>query len=83
MAGRADTKALGLHGLFVKRIAVVIAPAPMPLPRKRREKILRWIGPGRAVLEFRCLTGDWAGALALLDAKSTRSTKTAIAGSAP
>jgi HemY protein len=67
MAGRADTKALGLHGLFIEarrredfasarayaEEAVLSAPS------------LGWAG--RAALEARCRDGDWAGALALLE----------------
>ena len=67
MAGRADTKALGLHGLFIEaqrrndgdgarayaEEAARIAPA------------LGWAGT--AVLEARCRDGDWAGALDLLE----------------
>jgi HemY protein len=66
MASRNDTKALGLHGLFIEarrrgdhdsarahaEEAVRVAPS------------LGWAG--RAVLEARCQAGDWAGALALL-----------------
>ena len=67
MAGRADTKALGLHGLFLEahrrddhesaRAHAEEAAATAPT--------LGWAG--RAVLEARCKDGDWAGALALLE----------------
>ena len=67
MAGRADTKVFGLHGLYIEaqrrddrdnarayaEEAVRTAPS------------LGWAG--RAVLELRCAAGDWAGALALLE----------------
>jgi HemY protein len=67
MAGRADTKALGLHGLFIEahrrddhqsaRAHAEEAAATTPT--------LGWAG--RAVLEARCKDGDWASALALLE----------------
>src|SRR5215469_9622820 len=57
MAARPDTKALGLHGLFIeaqrRNDAARIAPA------------LGWAGT--AVLEARCRDGDWTGALDLLE----------------
>jgi len=67
MAGRADTKALGLHGLFIEahrrddhesaRAHAEEAAATAPT--------LGWAG--RAVLEARCKKGDWSSALALLE----------------
>jgi HemY protein len=68
MAGRADTKALGLHGLFVEahRRGDRASAHAFAEEAARENPSLGWAG--RAVLEFRCLTGDWAGALALLDA---------------
>ena len=67
MAGRADTKALGLHGLFIEahrrddhesaRAHAEEAAATTPT--------LGWAG--RAVLEARCKEGDWSSALALLE----------------
>jgi HemY protein len=67
MASRDDTKALGLHGLFIEahrrddhtsaRAHAEEAAATAPT--------LGWAG--RAVLEARCKDGDWAGALALLE----------------
>ena len=66
MAGRDDTRLLGLHGLYIEarrrndpRAALFYAeeaarhaapPATVPL----------WAG--QAVLEFRCMSGDWPGA---------------------
>ena len=67
MAGRADTKLLGLHGLFVearRRNDLAHAQAYAE-EAARTSPTLGWAG--RAVLEFRCATGDWAGALDLLD----------------
>jgi HemY protein len=67
MASRPDTKALGLHGLFIEahrrddyesaRTHAEEAAATAPT--------LGWAG--RAVLEARCREGDWASALALLE----------------
>jgi HemY protein len=68
MAGRADTKGLGLHGLFVEahRRGDRASAHAFAEEAARENPSLGWAG--RAVLEFRCLTGDWAGALALLEA---------------
>ena len=67
MAGRADTKALGLHGLFVEahRRSDHASAHAFAEEAARANPSLGWAG--RAVLEFRCATGDWAGALALLE----------------
>jgi len=67
MAGRADTKALGLHGLFVEahRRGDRGGAHAFAEEAARVNPSLGWAG--KAVLEFRCVTGDWAGALALLE----------------
>jgi HemY protein len=67
MAGRDDTKALGLHGLYVeaRRRGDHASAHAFAEEAARESPSLGWAG--RAVLEFRCLTGDWAGALALLE----------------
>jgi HemY protein len=67
MAGRADTKALGLHGLFIEARRRNDAQAAQAFAEEaaRTAPALGWAS--RAVLEFRCATGDWAGALALLE----------------
>jgi HemY protein len=67
MAERADTKALGLHGLFIeaRRRNDLVAAQAYAEEAARTAPSLGWAG--RAVLEFRCVTGDWAGALALLE----------------
>jgi HemY protein len=67
MASRADTKALGLHGLFVeaRRRGDHASAHAFAEEAARENPSLGWAG--KAVLEFRCLTGDWAGALALLE----------------
>ena len=68
MASRADTKALGLHGLHVeaRRRGDPASAHAFAEEAARLSPSLGWAG--KAVLEFRCLTGDWAGALALLEA---------------
>ena len=67
MAGRADTKALGLHGLFVEaqRRDDLVSARAYAEEAARTTPTLGWAG--RAVLEFRCAAGDWAGALSLLE----------------
>ena len=67
MAGRDDTKALGLHGLYVeaRRRGDPTSAHAFAEEAARESPSLGWAG--KAVLEFRCLTGDWAGALALLE----------------
>jgi HemY protein len=72
MARRDDTKLLGLRGLFVE----AQRRDDMPSARAYAEEAAK-IAPspgwaGQAVLEFRCVSGDWAGALAALD-KNMRS----------
>jgi HemY protein len=67
MAGRTDTKALGLHGLFIeahRRDDHASARAHAE-EAARTTPTLGWAG--RAVLEARCKDGDWAGALELLE----------------
>jgi HemY protein len=75
MAGRDDTRLLGLHGLYIEarrrndpRAALFYAeeaarhaapPATVPL----------WAG--QAVLEFRCMSGDWPGAIERLERNYT------------
>jgi HemY protein len=67
MASRADTKALGLHGLYVeaRRREDHLSAHAFAEEAARENPALGWAG--KAVLEFRCITGDWAGALALLE----------------
>jgi HemY protein len=67
MASRADTKALGLHGLFIEaqRRGDHGGAYAFAEEAARDNPSLGW--SGKAVLEFRCITGDWAGALALLE----------------
>jgi HemY protein len=67
MAGRADTKVLGLRGLFIEaqRRGDHAGAHAFAEEAARDNPQLGWAG--KAVLEFRCRTGDWAGALALLE----------------
>jgi HemY protein len=67
MARRDDTKALGLHGLFVeaRRRDDLVSARAYAEEAVRTAPSLGWAS--RAVLESRCRDGDWAGALALLE----------------
>ena len=67
MASRADTKALGLHGLYVEaqRRNDLTSARAYAEEAARTAPALGWAS--RAVQEFRCLAGDWAGALAHLE----------------
>ncbi len=67
MASRPDTKTLGLHGLYIeaKRRDDHTSARAYAEEAARTAPALSWAG--RAVLEFRSATGDWAGALALLE----------------
>jgi HemY protein len=67
MAARPDTKALGLHGLFIEAQRRSDAPAARAYAEEaaRIAPALGWAGT--AVLEARCRDGNWAGALDLLE----------------
>jgi HemY protein len=67
MASRVDTKPLGLHGLFVeaRRRNDLASARAYAEEAARTAPGLGWAG--RAVLEFRCVAGDWAGALLALE----------------
>jgi len=67
MAERADTKLLGLRGLYIEaqRRQDVAAARSYAEEAARAAPALAWAG--HAVLEFRCAAGDWAGALTALD----------------
>jgi HemY protein len=72
MARRADTKLLGLRGLFVEaqRRDDITAARAYAEEAAKISPSPGWAG--QAVLEFRSVAGDWAGALAALD-KNMRS----------
>ncbi len=67
MARRTDTKLLGLRGLFIEaqRRDDINAARAYAEEAAKHAPALAWAG--QAVLEFRCATGDWAGALAALE----------------
>jgi HemY protein len=67
MAGRPDTKALGLHGLFIEaqRRNDAVSARAYAEEAARTQPSPGWAGT--AVLEARCRDGDWAGALSLLE----------------
>jgi len=67
MAGRKDLKAIGLHGLFeeARRNNDVAAARALAEEAAQSTPSLGWAG--QAVLEFRCMTGDWSGALEALE----------------
>jgi HemY protein len=72
MARRTDTKLLGLRGLFVEaqRRDDMVAARTYAEEAAKISPSPGWAG--QAVLEFRSVAGDWAGALAALD-KNVRS----------
>ena len=67
MASRDDTRLLGLHGLYIEaqRRGDVAAAQLFAEEAAKHAQAPAWAG--QAVLEFRCVTGDWAGALDRLD----------------
>jgi HemY protein len=67
MAGRDDTKLLGLRGLFVEaqRRDDVDAARMFAEEAARTAPALGW--SGQAVLQFRSAVGDWVGALDILE----------------
>jgi HemY protein len=68
MAQRADLKLLGLHGLFIeaRRRGDLVAARALAGEAVKIGPAPHWAGS--AVLEFRCASGDWNGALNALDA---------------
>ena len=67
MAGRADTRLLGLRGLYVEaqRRNDPVAARLFAETAAKDAPGAAWAG--QAVLEFRCAAGDWEGALAILE----------------
>lgn len=76
MAGRHDTKPLGLHGLYIEahRRNDLLSARAYAEEAARTAPSLGWAS--RAVLEARCKEGDWAGALVLLEANAAALGKT-------
>ena len=67
MASRADTKVLGLHGLYVEAQRRDDAASAKAYAEEAARTVPSLGWANRAVLEFRCAAGDWAGALAVLE----------------
>jgi HemY protein len=67
MAGRDDTKLIGLRGLFIeaRRREDLSAARGYAEEASRAAPALAWAS--QAALEFRCASGDWDGALAVLE----------------
>jgi HemY protein len=67
MADRPDTKLLGLHGLFIEaqRRGDIAAARALAEDAASASPSLVWAG--QAALEFRCIDGDWPGALDALE----------------
>jgi HemY protein len=67
MAAQPDTKALGLHGLYIeaRRRNDATGARAYAEEAARTAPSLAWAGT--AVLESRCRDGDWLGALTLLE----------------
>ncbi len=67
MAGRADTRLLGLRGLYVEAQRRDDAAAARRFAEQAAQAAPALAWAGQAVLEFRCAAGDWTGALAILE----------------
>lgn len=67
MAGRADTKLLGLRGLFVEAQRREDGNAAMLYAAEAAQSAPSLPWAGQAVLQLRSAAGDWAGALEMLD----------------
>ncbi len=70
MADRADTKLLGLRGLYVEAQRRKDAAAARAYAEEAAKAAPAIGWAGQAALEFRCAAGDWAGALSALDRNS-------------
>src|SRR5262245_29967980 len=67
MAERQDTPALGLHGLFVEAQRRHDGAAALAFAEEAARHASTPVWAAQAVLEFRCVAGDWSGALERLD----------------
>src|SRR5436190_4232953 len=67
MAARSDTRLLGLHGLFIEARRRNDAASALLYAEEaaKHASVPGWAG--QAVLQFRCIAGDWSGALQRLD----------------
>ena len=67
MAARDDTRVLGLHGLFVEAQRRHDHAAALGFAEEAARHDSTPVWAAQAVLEFRCVAGDWTGALERLD----------------
>jgi HemY protein len=67
MANRDDTRVLGLHGLFVEAQRRNDHAAALTYAEEAARHASVPVWAAQAVLEFRCVAGDWSGALERLD----------------
>src|SRR5258707_7959121 len=67
MADRDDTRVLGLHGLFVEAQRRHDHAAALGYAEEAARHDSTPVWAAQAVLEFRCVAGDWTGALERLD----------------
>jgi HemY protein len=67
MVERAETRLLGLHGLYIEARRRNDAPAARHFAEQAVKAAPAVPWAGQAVLEFRCADADWEGALAILD----------------
>jgi HemY protein len=68
MAARADTRLLGLHGLYVEAQRRDDATAARHFAEEAAQAAPALPWAGQAVLDFRCADADWDGALERLEA---------------
>src|SRR5579872_1047518 len=67
MAGRDDTRLLGLRGLFIEAQRADDAVAGVAIAEEALKLAPSSAWASQAVLGFRCAKGDWMGALYILD----------------
>ncbi|HKF10795.1 MAG TPA: heme biosynthesis HemY N-terminal domain-containing protein [Xanthobacteraceae bacterium] len=67
LAARDDTRVLGLHGLFVEAHRRHDHAAALGFAEAAARHDSTPVWAAQAVLEFRCVAGDWTGALERLD----------------
>ena len=67
MVERAETRLLGLHGLYIEARRRNDATAARHFAEQAVKAAPAVPWAGQAVLEFRCAEADWEGALAILD----------------
>ncbi|MGH6790653.1 MAG: heme biosynthesis HemY N-terminal domain-containing protein [Pseudolabrys sp.] len=75
MAGRSDTKLLGLRGLYVEAQRRDDANAARLFAEEAAKSAPALAWAGQAVLDYRCAAADWAGALSALDSMQGSLTK--------